>query len=150
MWKDAYIETRVLSANPVELVCLLYGHAIDSVGEARRHLAAGEIAARSQSISRAIADISELEASLDHTSGGAVSLNLAELYRYIRRRLTEGNMQQKDAPLAEAESLLGTLAGAWSAVRVPPAEPVAPQAFAAPPVGAWMEMDAGLAHAWSA
>lgn len=150
MWKEAYIESRVLSADPVGLICLVYEHAIDSIAEARRRLAAGDIAARSQAISRAIDAVSELEGSLDHAAGGVVSRNLAELYRYIRQRLTEGNFRQKDAPLAEAESLLTTLAEAWSAVRAPVAEPPSPHPADMPRAGAWMEVDAGLAHAWSA
>jgi flagellar protein FliS len=161
MWKDAYIEGRVLSADPVELVCLVYGHAIESIQEARRRLAAGDIAARSRAISRAIAAVSQLQGSLDHAAGGTVSRRLEGLYSYIRQRLTEGNMRQKDAPLAESESLLQTLAEAWSAVRPPPAEASsaarAPQAefpeartFPAPHAGPWMESDAGRAHTWSA
>lgn len=149
MWRDAYIESRVFSADPVGLVCLVYGHAIDSIQEARRRLASGEIAARSQSIARAIAAVSELQGSLDHAAGGAVSRRLEGLYSYIRRKLTEGNMRQKDAPLAEAEALLKTLAEAWSAVRAPQAEPPG-AGFAAPHAGAWMERDAGSAHTWSA
>jgi len=150
MWKDAYIVSRVLSADPVGLVCLVYGHAIDSIEEARRRLAAGDIAARARAISRAIAAISELQGSLDHAAGGAVSRRLEELYSYIRRRLTEGNMRQKDAPLAEAESLLRTLAEAWSALRAPQTESPAEHAFSAPHAGPWMESDAGRAHTWSA
>ena len=97
-----------------------------------------------------IAAVSELECSLDHATGGDISRNLAELYRYIRQRLTEGNFRQKDAPLAEAESLLKTLAEAWSGARAPAEEAPSPPAFAMPDAGAWMEVDAGLAHAWSA
>jgi flagellar protein FliS len=150
MWKDAYLESRVLSADPVELVCLVYGHAIDSIQEARGYLAAGEIAARSQSISRAIAAVSELQGSLDHAVGGDVSRNLAGLYQYIRQRLTEGNWRQKDAPLAEAESLMRTLAEAWNGVRVSPPESPASRAFPTPQAGPWMESDTGGAHTWSA
>ncbi len=161
MWRDAYIESRVLSADPVELVCLVYGHAIESIQEARRRLAAGDIAARSRAISRAIAAVSQLQGSLDHTAGGAVSRRLEGLYSYVRQRLTEGNMRQKDAPLAQAESLLQTLAeawsavrapqaGAWSAVHAPQAEAPDAQTFPAPHAGPWMESDAGRAHTWSA
>ena len=56
MWnnaQDAYLEHRILSADPLELVRLLYQAAIGAVREARRALSAGEIAARSRAISRA-------------------------------------------------------------------------------------------------
>ena len=112
MWKNAYLESTVMSADPLDLVRILYRHAIDSVQDARR-FPAGDIAARSRAICAAIAAISELDSSLDRTAGGTISQNLAALYHYLRQRLTEANLQQKDEMLAEAESLMTTLAEAW-------------------------------------
>jgi len=40
-WKQAYLETRILSADPVELVSILYEYATISVQDARQSLAAG-------------------------------------------------------------------------------------------------------------
>ncbi len=63
MWEnaqDAYLEQRVLSADPLELVRLLYQAAIAAVRDARRALSAGEIAARSRSISKACGIVLEL------------------------------------------------------------------------------------------
>jgi flagellar protein FliS len=117
MWRDAYLDTRILSADPLELVHILYEHTLAMVADARRHLAEGNIAARGRSISRAIAAIDELDTSLDRQSGGSIARNLAALYQYIRGRLLTANIRQEDAPLAEVESLLRTLAEAWSAIR---------------------------------
>ncbi len=50
----AYLETKILSASPVELIHLLYEGATESVKEARRHLAAGDIASRSAAISKSM------------------------------------------------------------------------------------------------
>ena len=41
-----YFESDVLSADPVELVRMLYRGAIDAVEKARQHLRQGDIAAR--------------------------------------------------------------------------------------------------------
>jgi flagellar protein FliS len=113
----AYLESRILSADPVELTGILYEQAIVSVKQARESLAKKEIAERSRKISKAIAILSELDASLDHKVGGEISRNLARLYHYIRERLLTANFQQVDEPLAEAESLLNTLAEGWEAVK---------------------------------
>ena len=150
MWKDAYLESRVLSADPVELIRIVYQHALDSVRVARRHLAAGDIAARSRSISQALAAVAELTASLDHSVGGTISRNLEQLYLYISRRLFEANIQQQDGPLAEVEALLNTLSEAWK----PSSEP-ADERFREVPVpamgpGPWQEAACGNAHGWSA
>ncbi len=117
MWRDAYLDTRVLSADPLELVHILYEHTLAMVADARRHLAEGQIAARGHSISRAVAAIEELDRSLDRASGGPIAQNLAALYQYMRTQLLAANIRQEDAPLAEVESLLRTLGEAWNAIR---------------------------------
>ena len=120
MWQnaqDAYLESRVLSADPLELVRLLYEAAMDAVREGRRHLAQGEIAARSRSITRAFSIMQELIAALDHERGGEISARLAQLYDYMQRRLLEANFRQTDEPLAEVLGLLATLAEAWQGVK---------------------------------
>jgi len=125
MMSNRYLETRILSADPIELVHIVYEHALDMVKDARHYLAAGDIAARSKSICRAIDAVSELDASLNRAQGGQISRNLANLYQYIRTKLTMANLQQQDAPLAEVESLLTTLREAWSTLRVTPPAPTA-------------------------
>jgi flagellar protein FliS len=116
IWKSAYLEGRILSADPIELVSILYEHAILRVSAARDSLAQGDIASRSRHISKAIAILGELEGSLDHQAGGDIARNLATLYRYIRERLITANRRQEDEPLAESESLLKTLGEAWLAI----------------------------------
>ena len=117
MWKDAYLESRILSADPIELVHILYEHTLTMVTDARAHLRAGDIPARGRSISRAIAAIDELDGSLDRQVGGSLSQNLGGLYQYMRLRLLTANIQQQDGPLAEVETLMRTLGEAWSAIR---------------------------------
>lgn len=120
MWQnahDAYLESRILSADPIELVNLLYQACTGAVREARCHLANGEISARSRSITKACEIVIELTTSLDHSHGGEISQRLAQLYDYMLRRLTEANMQQSDAPLAEVLGLLSTLSEAWEGLK---------------------------------
>lgn len=118
-WKRAYLETRILSASPLDLVTILYEHAIIEVGEARQHLADGDVAARSKSISKVIAIIGELQGSLDRDAGGEIAANLARLYHYMRARLTAANSEQTDAPLAEVSRLLESLGDAWRTINTP-------------------------------
>ena len=151
MWKDAYLESRVLAANPLELICMVYQYAIDSVRDARRQLAAGDIGARSKAVCRAVGAITELDGALNRADGGAISRNLGELYQYIRQRLTEANVRQMDAPLAEVESLLTTLSEAWKAASVQPDQESSAMPVGAHfPAAAWLQSDGGSAHLWSA
>ena len=126
MWRDAreqYLENRVLSAQPVELIGMLYEGALGSVRDARRHLAAGDIRARAKAISRACEILLELANSLEHQRGGTISARLARLYEYMYSRLIEANMRQVDEPLAEVLGLLLTLSEGWSGVRAPQSVP---------------------------
>ena len=94
-----------------------YEFATLRVHEARSALAKGDIAERCRAISKTIAILAELEGSLDYKLGGEIAYNLGRLYRYMTERLTQANVRQQDGPLAEVESLLETLAGAWQAIR---------------------------------
>jgi flagellar protein FliS len=143
---NAYLESRILSANPTELVCLMYQAAVSEVQEARRHLHAKDIRARSNSITKVHNILSELTTVLDHKSGGQFSQNLAQLYDYMMRRLTEANFKQIDEPLAEVLGLLATLKEGWDGIR----QQTQP---AAPAGNAWAQaatQDAmGTSQAWS-
>jgi len=116
MYRDAYLETEVLSASPVQLVEMLYRGAIESIDKAVSAIQSQDIAARNHSINRAHAIVNELAMSLDHTHGGDLSRQLAELYDYVQRKLGEANFSQQAAPLQEARGLLVSLLEAWAAV----------------------------------
>ncbi|MGA3242534.1 MAG: flagellar export chaperone FliS [Bryobacteraceae bacterium] len=145
---NAYLESRILSAEPVELICLLYQGAISEVREARRHLQAKDIRARSKSITKVHDILSELTTVLDHKQGGPISKNLAQLYDYMMRRITEANFKQIDEPLAETLGLLTTLKEGWDGVLQQQTRPAA-----APSGNVWAQaatQDAlGGSQAWS-
>jgi len=153
---DAYLETRVLAADGLELVRLMYEAAIAAVRDARRCLAASEIAARSRAITKARRILIELTVSLDHERGGELSRGLARLYDYMSRKLIEANSRQADPPLEEVLQLLSTLLEGWSGIRpaqAAEAQPERPQIerhwtdpMAAAPAS---ELHGSESHAWS-
>jgi flagellar protein FliS len=148
MWNnghDAYLESRVLSANPVELVNVLYQACLQAVRDARHHLEQGDIGERSRAINKACEIVMELNSSLDRAQGGEIAQRLTQLYEYMLNRLLEANMQQQDAPLSEVLSLLATLAEAWEGVRLAPAPFV-------PVSSVWSHetsADSYVSHGWS-
>jgi len=123
---NAYLESRILSAEPVELICLLYQGAISEVREARRHLQEKNIRARSKSISKVHDILSELATVLDHKQGGEIAKNLAQLYDYMMRRIIEANFKQIDGPLVEVLGLLATLKEGWDGVQQQQTRPTQP------------------------
>jgi flagellar protein FliS len=123
VYQDNYLEDRVMSATPMELVRLLYGGAIEAVDRARECLASGDIAGRARAITKAVAITGELAHALQPAEGAPeVEQNLRRLYEFVIHRLNEGNLSQTDAPLADARRVLVTLAEAWSALGEPLAE----------------------------
>lgn len=109
----SYFDDEVHEASPLKLIELLYRAALDSIASARRYVRVRDIGARSRAISKALAIVTELSISLDHQTGGDLSQNLADIYAYVARLLIQGNAEQCEPPLVEAERLLSTLLEAW-------------------------------------
>ena len=157
MWNDghdSYLESRVLSADPLELVSMLYQACTTAVREARLYLAEGRIAERSREINKAYEILVELTVSLDHERGGEISQRLALLYDYMQRQLLDANLRQADAPLNEVLSLLATLSEAWEGIRTPEPAPAAPaqNSWSQPPVEEAVGYGSGYGYrsdAWS-
>lgn len=110
---SAYLESRVLTASPLQLVHLAYEAAIEAIMEARGHLAEKRIAARVEAITKAQKIVIELKSTLDFQKGGELSKTLDGLYEYMLRRLNDGNLKQIDEPFAEVQQLMQTVDEAW-------------------------------------
>lgn len=129
-YSDNYLEDKVLSASPLELVRLLYRGAVEATGEARRALREGDITARGRAVGKAEAIVGELAQSLRPVEGAAeLHANLQQLYAYVLAELARGHYEQSDAALANAERLLATLEEGW---RAAVNEPAAPPRLTAP------------------
>jgi flagellar protein FliS len=119
MYRNPYedsLETRVLSATPLELVTMLYDGAIDAVRAARGHLARREIFERSRAVSKAVNIILELANALDHKNAADMSKRLAGLYNFMWRTLLEANYRQTEEGLVTVENLLVSLREAWGKI----------------------------------
>jgi flagellar secretion chaperone FliS len=142
--RQAYLETRILTASPIEIVRLLYSSAIEAVESARQCVSNGDIRGRTRAINHALDILNELTSSLDPGRGGILALSLAELYDYMRRRLMDAQIQQAEPPLAEVAKLLNTILSAWREVQTP-LEPSAPE-----PAPAYVETAAVLPPSYAA
>jgi flagellar protein FliS len=128
-----YLESKILSADPLELVRILYRTAVESVERARGFLRLRDVRARTNEINKTIAILGELTTSLNHAVGGDFSRNLAELYAYMTRRLIEANFRQSDEPMAEVSKLLSTLLDGWMNCKVPTGSPAGKESPASSP-----------------
>jgi flagellar protein FliS len=137
----AYLESKLITASPLELVHLAYEGAIDAIANAREHLAAKRIFERSSAITKAQRILAELQSSLDCAKGGEFSARLGQLYAYMQQRLIEANFKQIDEPLAEVKRLLETLDEAWK--EIASRETASPQS-AAVAASPWMNGDGAV------
>lgn len=114
MYARTDLETRIEAASPQRLIIMLYDGAIQSMTKAKAAFASGEIGARGEAISKAIAIIDDgLRAALDPEAGGQIATNLADLYEYISNRLLYANLKGHEASIDEALKLMTDLRGAW-------------------------------------
>jgi flagellar protein FliS len=138
----AYLESKILSASPLELVSLAYEGTIEAVRNARVCVVEERIHDRSRAITKAQMIITELQHSLDFNHGGDLSVQLARLYDYMQKRLIEANFQQTEAPLAEVENLLETVLESWREL----AQQEKPMVAAARSSAPWMASSESLVY----
>jgi flagellar protein FliS len=108
-----YREVAIKTANPLQLVVMLYDGAIQSLNEAGEHLNRNDIARRARCTNRAVAIISELQACLNFQDGGDIAGSLDRLYTYMKHQIFKANVEKRPEPLAEVAGLLANLRSAW-------------------------------------
>jgi flagellar protein FliS len=116
-YRNIGVETAVANASPHQLIVLLFDGAIEAVGQARYCMERGDVAGKGVAISKAIRIIGEgLSSALDMEAGGAIAMNLRNLYDYMMKRLLEANLHSQPELLAEVTSLLYELRGVWAQI----------------------------------
>ena len=110
-------ETGVAAADPHKLIMMLFEGAQLAIADARKHMERRNVAARGESISKAISIIdSGLRASLDMKVGGELAGRLSSLYEYMVQRLLWANFKVDIEALDEVSRLLGEIGGAWAQI----------------------------------
>lgn len=109
-----YQNTRVTTASPVAIVVSLYDGAIRFLREAITRHEQGDVAKRGVALSKAHAIVSELTISLDHERAPEMSAQLASLYDFVLKCITDATAKADPAPLEGAIRVLTSLRSAWS------------------------------------
>ncbi|MDQ9170811.1 flagellar export chaperone FliS [Oxalobacteraceae bacterium R-40] len=112
------VETGVVAASPHKLIVMLFDGALMALSNAQTQMKNGDVAAKGQSISKAISIIeSGLRASLDKKVGGEIALNLDALYEYMSHQLLLANLNNDLLKLKEVHELLQGLKSAWISIE---------------------------------
>ena len=114
--------TGVPSANPHQIILMLFEGALVCIAAASLRIQEGDTAKKGEAISLAMDIIVQgLKASLDMNAGGELAERLAALYDYMTSRLLFANINNDRAALDEVSSLLGIIKSAWEEIAQDPA-----------------------------
>ena len=116
-YKRVSVETAVDQADPHQLVNMLFEGLLTAIGAARAAMARGDIATKGAQISKAVRIIEEgLKLALNLEQGGDLAANLNGLYGYCVLRLTQANLRNDDAALADVIRVIEPLAQGWKQI----------------------------------
>jgi flagellar protein FliS len=110
---NRYRETAIKTANPLQLIVILYDGAIQSLQEAREHIKRKDIGNRARCVNRCVAIITELQACLNFNASGNIAASLDRLYNYMKQGLFKASLEQRTEPIDQVIALLENLRSAW-------------------------------------
>lgn len=117
------VESAVMSADPHQLIVMLFDGAQATIANARMHMQDGNRSAKGAAISKAIDIVNNgLAAALDRERGGDIAENLGQLYDYIARLLLQANLRDDVSQLDQAAALLDNVGSGWRELRRTPSE----------------------------
>lgn len=125
-YKRVSADTGVSTADPHQLVSMLFDGLIQSLNAARGAMERGEIEAKGLAIGKAVRILEEgLKAGLNLAQGGDLAAKLRGLYDYAIQRLSLANLRNDRTLVTEVIGLIEPLADSWKQIRgiaaVPPA-----------------------------
>eukprot|EP01036_Dinobryon_divergens_P033585 gene33585-43403_t len=117
-YKRVAVDTGVQTADPHQLVSLLFDALIQSLNLARGAMERQDVANKGAALGKAIRIVEEgLKAGLNLQEGGELAANLKGLYEYSVQRLTMANLRNDAAPIQEVLNLIEPLADSWKQIR---------------------------------
>ncbi|MCD4813462.1 flagellar export chaperone FliS [bacterium] len=109
----SYQENQVFTASREELILMLYDGVAKFLRRGMQAIDDKDDPAINYNFLRAQKIVHYLDISLDMDKGGEIAENLARLYQYINRRLTDCQMKQTRETVQEIMELVHTLRQAW-------------------------------------
>ena len=110
-----YLEMKIKTASPIQLIIMLYEKAIQSLNTAIDLLENNSIKYDevNNNILKAQEIISELMLSLDFEKGKEIAQNLYKIYDYLIRQCIDANIKKDKEKLKSIVSILNDLKDAW-------------------------------------
>jgi flagellar protein FliS len=113
----------VADASPTRLVQIMYEQILSNLataqgcmGRIQGNLPLNEVRAKCAAMTKALRLIAQLDGTLNMEQGGQVAENLRNLYLYMMNRLTQANVINDAAMVAEVARLVGTVKAGWDGI----------------------------------
>ncbi|GAB5045723.1 flagellar export chaperone FliS [Thermodesulfovibrio sp. TK110] len=119
---DAYLQSRVMGADALELITMLYERAIVSLNIAKDSIIKGVddpelVRKKAIELSRATDIIYYLNEILDRQRGGQIAENLSIIYTTIAGELVRANLFNDVETISKCIEILNNLKSAWEDVK---------------------------------
>lgn len=108
--------SRAESATPHQLVRMLFDELLLSLDAAALALRGSNRVQCLDRQTRALSILHALETSLDFERGGEIAINLAVIYREVRKRALEATAENRAEPMEQARQFIADIADAWNQI----------------------------------
>lgn len=119
---DAYLQSKVMGADALELITMLYDKAIVSLNIAKDAIIKGVddpelVKKKVTELSRATDIIYYLNDILDRQRGGQIAENLSTIYNILAEELVRANLFNDVETISKCIEILENLKSAWEDVK---------------------------------
>lgn len=116
--RAAYMQNDLKSMSREEIVVKLYQALRIRLHAAIEEIREGNIGKKAEHLSRCLAIVCELRASLDMEQGGEIAVNLNDLYSYLASDIIAANLKSDVAKIEDALKVVAPLLEAWTEIAM--------------------------------
>lgn len=115
-YRKVSVESEISVASPHRIIQMMFEGALQRLAQSRYAIESNDIANKGIYIGKAIGLITGLNNSLDMDAGGDIADNLADLYDFMLRRISEANIRNDVHALDDVSEILRTIKEGWDAI----------------------------------
>ena len=113
----AYRESAVLSAQPEQLIVMLYDGARRFLGQAAIAMGDGQVELAHRKLRRTEDILLHLREVLDMEQGGEIATRLQSIYLFCQSYLLKARLDRDPAKIDRVIAMLGELRDAWATIE---------------------------------